>query len=82
MTATKLRQRLHEFIDVAAEKKLKAIYTLLESDFFDEGSLSAEQKATLDNRMIEYQKGTGESYSWDETVALARQELKNRKNAK
>jgi hypothetical protein len=25
MTATKLRQRLHEFIDVAEEKKLKAI---------------------------------------------------------
>jgi hypothetical protein len=82
MTATKLRQRLHEFIDVAEEKKLKAIYTLLEGDILDEGGLSGDQKAVLNSRMAEYEDGAGKSYSWDETVSIAKQELKSRKNAK
>lgn len=73
MTATKLRQRLHEFIDVAEEKKLKAIYTLLEGDILDEGGLSSDQKAVLDSRMAEYKNGAGKSYGWDETVSMARQ---------
>jgi hypothetical protein len=82
MTATKLRQRLHEFIDVAEEKKLKAIYTLLGGDIFDEDGFSAEQKAVLDSRMAEYENGTIKSYTWDETVAIALQELKKREGSK
>ena len=32
MTTTQIRQQLHNYIDNAGEKKLKAIYTLLESE--------------------------------------------------
>jgi hypothetical protein len=55
---------------------------LLEGDILDEGGLSGDQKAVLDSRMAEYEDGAGKSYSWDETVSIAKQELKSRKNAK
>lgn len=75
-----MRQQLHEYIDTAEKKKLKAIYTLAEGDIIENFTLSDEQKKKLDRRHDEYVNGIGETYNWDETVAAARQQFAEGKN--
>ena len=82
MSTAQIRQRLHDYIDIAEDKKLKAIYTLLQDDIDDGYQLTEEQKAELDRRMHDYQNGIGRTYTWDETVAMAKQALKDRRNSK
>jgi hypothetical protein len=58
MTTTAIRKRLHQFIETAAEKKLKAIYTIFEDDILkDEDKYTDEFKAELDKRHNYYKAG-------------------------
>lgn len=82
MTTASIKQRLHEYIDSAEDKKLKAIYTLLENDIEDEYQLTDEQKAELDRRLYNYQNGIGKNYTWEETIVHIDQELQKSKNGK
>ena len=82
MSTAQIRQRLHEIIDTAEDKKLKAIYTLLEDDYQEEYELSAEQKRELDRRLHDHENGIGRTYTWEETVAMAEQALADRKSQK
>ena len=75
MRTTQIRQQLHDYIDIAEDKKLKAIYTLLEDDLSDDYKLSTAQKAVLDKRYHDQQNGIGKTFSWDETVAIAEKAL-------
>jgi len=75
MRTAHIRQQLHDYIDSAEEKKLKAIYTLLESEISEEYQLTTTQKAELNKRYSDYQNGVGKTYTWDETVAIAEQAL-------
>jgi hypothetical protein len=51
MKTTAIRQRLHQFIETAEEKKVKAIYTLFEDEITqDEWEYTDEFKAELDRR--------------------------------
>jgi putative addiction module component (TIGR02574 family) len=81
MSTAQIRQRLHEIIDTAEDKKLKAIYTLLEDDSIDY-QLSASQKKELDRRLHDHENGIGKTYTWDETILMAEQALAERKNNK
>jgi putative addiction module component (TIGR02574 family) len=75
MRTTQIRQHLHDYIDTAEDKKLKAIYTLLENEITDDNQLSQAQKDELDKRYSDYKKGTGKTFTWDETIAMAEQAL-------
>ena len=79
MTTIQIRQQLHNYIDNAEGKKLKAIYTLLENDIDEEYKFSKEQKAELDRRFNDYQNGVGKTYTWDEIVAITDNILANSK---
>ena len=52
MSSAQIRQRLHDYIDIVEDKKLKAIYTLLQDDINDGYQLTEEQKAELDRRSL------------------------------
>lgn len=43
MTATAIRKKLVDYMQVADDKKVKAIYTLLEDDIEQEGRIDIEQ---------------------------------------
>ena len=82
MRTTQIKQQLHDYIDSAEDKKLKAIYALLEDDISESYQLTEDQKQELDRRYDDYMSGIGKTYTWDETVAMARQALADRKNKK
>lgn len=75
MTTAQLKQQLHDYIDHAEATKLKAIYTLLESEIEDNYSLSEEQRLELDRRYNDYKNGIGAQYSWDEIVKISNKAL-------
>ncbi len=70
MNALQLRKKLHSYIDTAAEKKLQAIYTMVEDDIEATSLLTLEQKKELDKRMVEYKQGKGKTYTWNEAKEI------------
>ena len=68
MNTALIKNKLHVYIDNVEQKKLKAIYTMFESDIENTSMLSKEQKKELDFRLEEYMQGKTKSYSWEEAV--------------
>jgi len=79
MRTTQIKQQLHDYIDSAENKKLKAIYTLLEDDITEGYQFSEDQKKELDRRYNDYQNGIGKTYSREEVVAITDKALADRK---
>jgi len=65
MTTAAIRTKLHDFIDNAADKKVKAIYTLFEENIEAGEEYTPEFKAELDRRYEAY-KQDGKTVSRDE----------------
>jgi hypothetical protein len=58
MTAAAIRQQLHNYLEIAEERKLKAIYIMVEEDLKEHASTySREMKAELDRRVEHYLGG-------------------------
>ena len=68
MNTSTIRQKLYEYIRVADDKKVKAIYTIIESDvnevyeWWNDKDLVSE----LDSRSANLKNGKDVGYSWDE----------------
>lgn len=56
MTLIDIKQKLHQYLDVADERKVKAIFALLENDIYDI-EYSDELKSELDSRLKSYHNG-------------------------
>lgn len=66
-TAT-IRQHLHNYLEVADDKKIKAIYTIIEKDIQEiEFKYPDELKNELDKRYSEYKTGTAEMVTASES---------------
>ena len=63
-----LRDKLHQYIDVADEHKLQAIYTLLEGEIEMEHIYSKEDIEKFFARRERYLAGEGESISVEESI--------------
>jgi hypothetical protein len=61
MDTTTIRQQLHNYLEVADDKKVKAIYTIIEKDIQENDfEYPGELKNELDKRHAEYKNGTAE----------------------
>jgi putative addiction module component (TIGR02574 family) len=72
MTTSTIKSKLHQFIENAEQKKLKAIYTIFENEIEASSQLTKAQKDELDFRLEEYLSGKTKTQTWDEVVKKAK----------
>lgn len=77
MTIQTLRLKLHSYIDKAEQKKLKAIYSLIENEMEGTSLLTTEQKVVLDKRLEDYMRGKGKNYSWNNAMKKVKSAANN-----
>jgi len=71
MTIVAIRQRLSNYLEVADDKKIKAIYALLEDEINQSGRISIEQyNKEIDKAMEEVKRG--EVYTHEEVVKMSK----------
>ncbi len=75
MTTAAIRTKLHDFIDNAADKKVKAMYTMFEENIEAEEEYTPEFKAELDREYEDY-KNDGITISREEVNAAVKERLK------
>jgi hypothetical protein len=81
MTFTTLKEKLHDYIGHADEKKVKAIYTLVENEIdgstanyiFDEETVNF-----LEERRTEYINSGEKGFTADKSIDLVKKEHKKR----
>jgi putative addiction module component (TIGR02574 family) len=84
MTTSVIRAQLHSCLDAVGDKKLKAIYVLVEDDIasnladnsahWNDPSFVAE----MDRRVAEMESGVDKGRSWEEVKNSIRQEMKSK----
>ncbi len=58
MNTNSMRQKLHNYLEVADDKKVKAIYKIMEDEIAEKGiSYTEDQKSELDRRWTAYENG-------------------------
>jgi uncharacterized protein with NRDE domain len=79
-TATSLRDRLYDYIRVADDKKLHAIYNLLENEITDTKEWWKDKKfvAELDNRYEAMETGTDKGFTVEQIEASITKLRKNK----
>jgi hypothetical protein len=73
-TPSTIRERLHQYIEVADEQKLQAIYTLLEDEI--NWSYTSEEIEMFHQRRENHLKGTSKSFTPDESLEAIRLQKK------
>ena len=76
MEPSSIKQKLHHYIDVADEKKLQAIYTILEDEIEGECMYTSEEIKEFYDRRQKHLNGESKSYTVEETINLVRQNRK------
>ncbi|HEY4326016.1 MAG TPA: addiction module protein [Mucilaginibacter sp.] len=78
MSTETIREKLHNFIDTADDKKVEAIYTLVEDDIeevYDHWE-DEEFVAEIKSRIDDFESGKDKGLSWEEVKTKARTEFK------
>lgn len=78
MTTAAIRQKLHSYLEVANDKKIKAIYTMVEEAIEEsEIEYTDEFKAELDRRHAAYEKGSEKAMTAAESKKRIQKLLKS-----
>lgn len=68
MSTAEIRQKIHNYLEIAGDKKVKAIYTMMEAEIEEaEIEYSSEFKEDLDQRYSNYKKGITKPISAEES---------------
>ena len=72
MTATAIRQKLADYIKVADEEKIKAIYTMVSDEInTKENEWDETFIKQLNRRSKSFKNGSAKNYTWEETKQTA-----------
>ena len=77
MSTIEIKKSIHDYINIADEEFLKAIYALMQYDKSKDGfKLTSVQKKTLDQRKFNHKSGKSKSYTWEEVKQHAKEALR------
>jgi len=80
MTTAAIRQKLHSYLEVADDKKIKAIYTMVEEEIkMGDVAYTPELKTELDRRLAAYENGTEKAVTASESKKRISKLLKGAK---
>lgn len=81
MDTASIRQQLHNYLEVADDRKVKAIYTMMENEIKESTfEYSKELKADLDERYEAYKSGKEKLVTATESKKRINKILKQRKS--
>ncbi len=81
MNTEAIRKQLHTYLEVADDKKVKAIYALMETDIKQAGlNYTDEVKQELDKRYADYKSGKAKTISAAESKRRIEKLLKSGRN--
>lgn len=76
MTIVAVKEKLHDYIDHAEEKKLQAIYTLLENEIGDNTyQYDDETVNMLEERRVEYLKSNSKGLTPEESIEFVKNQM-------
>ena len=79
MTTSAIKQKLHNYLETADDKKVRAIYTLCEEEIaVEESKYTDDFKAELDSRTADYKSGKAKLVTSKESKRRIEQLLKSR----
>jgi len=79
MTTKAIRQKLVDYLQVADDKKIKAIYTMVEDEInTTENEWDESYIEELDKRSRSFADGSAKTYSWEETKQAAIERVKGK----
>jgi hypothetical protein len=77
MTTTAIRKKLADYLKVADDKKIKAIYTMVEDEInTDKNDWNKDFLSEMEKRSKEFKSGKFKTYSWRETKRAALKKVK------
>ena len=78
MTTNTIRQKLHSYLEVADDKKVKAMYVMMEGDIEESAmEYSDEFKNELDMRYADYKSGKTKAITSSESKKRVQKILKS-----
>lgn len=80
MTTTAIREKLVNYLQVADDKKVKAIYTMVEDDINTQANDWDEDFIKeLERRSKSFSKETAKTYSWEKAKQAAVKRVKSKR---
>ena len=80
MNATAIRKQLHNYLEVADDKKIKAIYTMMEGEIKESAVIYTDEfKAELDKRYAAYKSGNAKMITAAESKKRIQKILKKKR---
>ena len=80
MTTTVIRKKLADYLKVADDKKVKAIYTMVQDEISTgENDWDENFIRELQSRSRSFKNGTVKTYSWEETKRAAIKKIKSKR---
>lgn len=80
MTTIVLRKKLTDYLQVADDRKIKAIYTMLEEDIDTKAhEIDDNMFKELKKRSNSLKNNTAKTYTWEQTKADAIKRLKSKR---
>ncbi len=76
MTTATIRQQLHKYIDITDDKKIEALFTLLENEINQPYSFSDEEINLLHERAEKYLAGGTKTYTVEDAHKQIREQRK------
>jgi hypothetical protein len=80
MTTAAIREKLINYMRVADDKKVKAIYTMVEDEINTEANdWDQDFVKELEHRSKTFLDGTAKTYTWEETKQAAIKSIKSKR---